>query len=154
MILGFKSVYGMQILSSLAAESALSFPLTPMWLGIQHITISLWLDTAPLLDTADSGAYTAGDVHCPCSLFTQTTQFEWGLKTFVSFPFSMLMDRVPHHVKDVCLVHGAETICSHITTQKPLCHFFLHLPFIHQLQLEVQAVSSNEMSLEICQLRR
>ena len=47
---GFKSVYGMEILSrlrskaNLATESALSFPLTPMWLGIQHMIISLWLD--------------------------------------------------------------------------------------------------------------
>ena len=47
---GFKSVYGMEILSrlrskaNLAAESALSILLIPMWLGIQHIIISLWLD--------------------------------------------------------------------------------------------------------------
>ena len=47
LIWGFKSVYGMKILSGLrskadlAAESSLSFPLTPMWLGIQHIIISL-----------------------------------------------------------------------------------------------------------------
>ena len=26
------------------AESALSLPLTPMWPGIQHMIISLWLD--------------------------------------------------------------------------------------------------------------
>ena len=44
--LDFKSVYGMEILSwlrskaDLAAESALSFLLTPMF-GIQHIIISL-----------------------------------------------------------------------------------------------------------------
>ena len=50
LIWGFKSVYGMDILSGLrskadlVAESALSFLLTPMWLGIQHIIISLWLD--------------------------------------------------------------------------------------------------------------
>ena len=42
LIWGFKSVYGMEILSGLrskadlAAESALSFPLTPIWFGIQH----------------------------------------------------------------------------------------------------------------------
>ena len=46
----FKSVYGMLVLSGLrskadfAAESALSLPLTPMWLGIQDMIISLWLD--------------------------------------------------------------------------------------------------------------
>ena len=40
LIWDFKSVYGMEILSGLrskadlATESALSFPLTPMWLGI------------------------------------------------------------------------------------------------------------------------
>ena len=50
LIIGFKSVYGMEIAlglrskADLAAESALSFPLTPMWLGIQHKIISLWLD--------------------------------------------------------------------------------------------------------------
>ena len=49
-ICGFKSVYGMLVLSGLrskadfAAESALSLPLTSMWLGIQHMIISLWLD--------------------------------------------------------------------------------------------------------------
>ena len=49
LIVGFKSVYGMEITSGLrpkadlAAESALSFPLTPMWLGIQHKIIFLWL---------------------------------------------------------------------------------------------------------------
>ena len=49
-ICDFKSVYGMLVLSGLrskadfAAESALSLPLTPMWFGIQHIIISLWLD--------------------------------------------------------------------------------------------------------------
>ena len=53
LILGFRSVYG--ILNSagvrskadLVAESALSFPLTTMWLGIQHkyfFTISLLFD--------------------------------------------------------------------------------------------------------------
>ena len=50
MIWGFKSVYGMEILSGLrskadlAAKSDFSFPLTLMWLGIQHMIISLWLD--------------------------------------------------------------------------------------------------------------
>ena len=49
-ICGFNSVYGMLVLSGLrskadfADESALSLPLTPMWLGIQHMIISLWLD--------------------------------------------------------------------------------------------------------------
>lgn len=48
-IWGFKSVYGILILSGLrskanfAAKSALSFSFTPMWLGIQHIIISLSL---------------------------------------------------------------------------------------------------------------
>ena len=47
-ILGFRSVYGMLYLSGVkskadfAAVSALSFPLTPMWLGIQQKTISLF----------------------------------------------------------------------------------------------------------------
>ena len=42
LIIGSKLVYGMEITlglrskADLAAESALSFPLTPMWLGIQH----------------------------------------------------------------------------------------------------------------------
>ena len=46
LIVGFRSVYGILDLlgvrskTDLAAESALSFPLTPMWLGIQHIIIS------------------------------------------------------------------------------------------------------------------
>ena len=50
LIIGFKSVYGMEITlrlrskADLAAESALSFPLTSMWLGIQHKIIFLWLD--------------------------------------------------------------------------------------------------------------
>ena len=50
LICGFKSVYGMLVLSRLkskadfAVKSALSLPLTPMWLGIQHMIISLWLD--------------------------------------------------------------------------------------------------------------
>ena len=49
-IWGFKSVYGVLVLSGLrfkadfTAESAFSLPLTPMWLGIQHMIISLWLD--------------------------------------------------------------------------------------------------------------
>ena len=44
------SVYGILYLSGVrfsadfAAESALSFPFTPMWLGIQHIRISFVLD--------------------------------------------------------------------------------------------------------------
>ena len=42
LIVGFKSVYGMEITlglrskADLVTKSALSFPLTPMWLGIQH----------------------------------------------------------------------------------------------------------------------
>ena len=49
LIIGFKSVYGVEIAlglrskADLATESALSFPLTPMWLGI-HKIIFLWLD--------------------------------------------------------------------------------------------------------------
>ena len=49
LILGFRSVYGILKLSGVrskvdfSAESILSFSLTPMWLGIQHI-ISLRLD--------------------------------------------------------------------------------------------------------------
>ena len=56
-ICGFKSVYGMLVLSGLrskadfAAESALSLPLTPMWLGIQHMIISLWLDIYSLFSS-------------------------------------------------------------------------------------------------------
>ena len=48
LILGFKSVYGLFYLSEvkseadLAAASALSFPLSPMWLGIQQKKISLF----------------------------------------------------------------------------------------------------------------
>ena len=50
LIVGFKSVDGMEVIlglrskADLAAESALSFPLTPMWLIIQHKIISFWLD--------------------------------------------------------------------------------------------------------------
>ena len=50
LILGFRSVCGILKLSGIrskadfAAESTYSFPLTPMWLGIQHIIISLQLD--------------------------------------------------------------------------------------------------------------
>ena len=49
-IVGFRSVYGILDLSGvrpradLAAKSALSFPLTPMWLGVQHIIISFLFD--------------------------------------------------------------------------------------------------------------
>ena len=48
--MGFRSVYGILNLlgvrskADLAAESVLSFPLTPMWLGIQHMIISLLFD--------------------------------------------------------------------------------------------------------------
>ena len=50
LIVGFRSVYGILDLSGvrskadLAAKSALSFPLTPMWLGVQHIIISFLFD--------------------------------------------------------------------------------------------------------------
>ena len=50
LIVGFRSVYGILDLSGvrsktdLAAESALSFPLTPRWLGVQHIIISFLFD--------------------------------------------------------------------------------------------------------------
>ena len=50
LIVGFRSVYGILDLSGvrskadLAAESALSFPLAPMWLGVQHIIISFLFD--------------------------------------------------------------------------------------------------------------
>ena len=50
LIVGFRSVYGILDLlgvrskADLAAESALSFPLTPMWLGVQHIIISFLFD--------------------------------------------------------------------------------------------------------------
>ena len=50
LIVGFRSVYGILDLSGvrskadLAAESALLFPLTPMWLGVQHIIISFLFD--------------------------------------------------------------------------------------------------------------
>ena len=50
LIVGFRSVYGILNLSGvrskayLATESALSFLLTPMWFGIQHIIISLLFD--------------------------------------------------------------------------------------------------------------
>ena len=50
LIVGFRSVYGVLDLSGvrsmadLATESALSFPLTPMWLGAQNIIISFLFD--------------------------------------------------------------------------------------------------------------
>ena len=50
LIVGFRSVYGILDLLGvrskvdLAAESALSFPFTPMWLGVQHIIISFLFD--------------------------------------------------------------------------------------------------------------
>ena len=50
LILGFRSVYwilnlsGVSSKADLTAKSALSFPLIPMWLGIQHIIISLLFD--------------------------------------------------------------------------------------------------------------
>ena len=50
LIVGFRSVYGILDLSGvrskvdLAAESALSLPPTPMWLGVQHIIISFLFD--------------------------------------------------------------------------------------------------------------
>ena len=50
LVVGFRSVYGILDLSGvrsmadLAAVSALSFPLTPMWLGVQHIIISFLFD--------------------------------------------------------------------------------------------------------------
>ena len=50
LIVRFRSVHRILNLSEvrskvdLAAESALSFPLTPMWLGIQHISIYLLFD--------------------------------------------------------------------------------------------------------------
>ena len=50
LIVGFGSVYGILDLSGvrskadLAAESALSFPLIPMWLGVQHIIYSFLFD--------------------------------------------------------------------------------------------------------------
>ena len=50
LIVGFRSVYGILDLSGvrskadLAAESARSFPLTSMWLGVQHIIISFLFD--------------------------------------------------------------------------------------------------------------
>ena len=50
LIVGFRSVYGILDLSGvrskadLAAESTLSFPLTPMWLGVQHVIISFLFD--------------------------------------------------------------------------------------------------------------
>ena len=57
LIVGFRSVYGILDLSGfrskadLAAESALSFLLTPMWLGVQHIIISFLIDNeSNLLD--------------------------------------------------------------------------------------------------------
>ena len=49
-IVGFRSVYGILDLSGvrskadLAAKIALSFHLTPMWLGVQHIIISFLFD--------------------------------------------------------------------------------------------------------------
>ena len=49
-IVGFRSVYGILDLSEvrskadLAAESALSFPLTLIWLWIQHVIISFLFD--------------------------------------------------------------------------------------------------------------
>ena len=51
LILGFKSVYrilnlsGAKSKADLTAESALSFPLTPTWLGIRDIMISLQFNT-------------------------------------------------------------------------------------------------------------
>ena len=51
LIVGFRSEYGILDLSgvrskaNLAAKSALSFPLAPMWLGVQHIIISFLFDT-------------------------------------------------------------------------------------------------------------
>ena len=50
LIVGFRSVYGILDLLGvkskvdLAAVSALSFPLTQMWLGVQHIVISFLFD--------------------------------------------------------------------------------------------------------------
>ena len=53
--MGFRSINGILNLSGvrskadMATDSALSFPLTPMWLGIQHIIISLQLDIKSIL---------------------------------------------------------------------------------------------------------
>ena len=50
LIVGFRFLYGIQDLSGvrskadLAAESTLLFPLTPMWLWVQHIIISFLFD--------------------------------------------------------------------------------------------------------------
>ena len=50
LIVGFRSVYGILDLSGvrskakLVAESTLSFPFSPMWLGVQHIIISFLFD--------------------------------------------------------------------------------------------------------------
>ena len=63
LIVDFKSVYGMEITlglrskADLAAESALSFPLTPMCLGIQHKIIFLWLDIESSLQLMGSPGF-------------------------------------------------------------------------------------------------
>ena len=41
---GILDLSGFRSKADLAAESALSFPLTPMWLGVQHIIISFPID--------------------------------------------------------------------------------------------------------------
>ena len=41
---GILDLSGVRSKADLAAVSALSFPLTPMWLGIQHIIISFLFD--------------------------------------------------------------------------------------------------------------
>ena len=57
LIVGFRSVYGnldllgVRSKADLAAESALSFPLTPMWLGIQHIISFLFDIESNLLNS-------------------------------------------------------------------------------------------------------
>ena len=41
---GILDLSGVRSMADLAAESALSFPLTPMWLGVQHIIVSFLFD--------------------------------------------------------------------------------------------------------------
>ena len=75
------------------------------------------IDTPSLLDTIDSCAYTTRDdvwvkrLHKQC-----TTQFKKGRMTNVYSPHSILVNGVPHYVKGVCPVHGAETTSNHINT--------------------------------------
>ena len=79
------------------------------------------INAALLQDNTISSPYIVGDAVWIKSLHERCmTQFDRSTATRIYSPHSVCVDRIPHHVKDICSVHGENNTASdHVTPLDP-----------------------------------